>query len=54
VRNKSTALFCSALLLAAAHGSAALLAPAPSTTNPQAAESAKAQETVDLKISGMT
>jgi hypothetical protein len=53
VRNISTALFCSALLLAATHGSAALLASAPSSTNPQTAE-AKAQETVDLKISGMT
>jgi len=56
VRIISTALFCSALLLAATHGSvAALVAPAPSSTNPpQAAESTKAQETVDLKISGMT
>jgi hypothetical protein len=54
VRNKSTALFCSALLLAATHGSAALVAPAASSTNPQTAESDKVQETVDLKISGMT
>src|SRR5436190_3079904 len=55
VRNKSTALFCSALLLAAAtHGSAALVASGPSSTDPQTAEIEKAQETVDLKISGMT
>jgi hypothetical protein len=54
VRKISTALFCSALLLAATHGSAALIASPSSSTNPQTAENNKSQETVDLKISGMT
>jgi len=44
-------LFVSGLLLAGASASASL--PTSTETNPQSAE-AKAQETVDLKISGMT
>jgi hypothetical protein len=54
VRNKSTALICSALLIVTAHASVALSASGPSTPNPQTAENKKVQETVDLKISGMT
>jgi hypothetical protein len=52
VRYNKTSVFVLSVLVLTANYAAGTL-PASSTSNPQAAE-AKAQETVDLKISGMT
>jgi hypothetical protein len=51
--NKTSAVVLSALVLTASHAAGVLSASSKLDPQPQAAE-AKTQETVDLKISGMT